>query len=60
MLTQHNQENAQWSPDPFPRKRVGHETMQATVSYIRVIVSAGLWTGLWTEFWTEALDVTCT
>ena len=23
MLTQHNQENAQWSRDPFPRERVG-------------------------------------
>ena len=30
LLTRHNQEIAQWSPDPFPRKRVGsgHETMQ--------------------------------
>ena len=28
LLTQHNQEIAQWSPDPFPRERVGsgHET----------------------------------
>ena len=23
LLTQHNQEIAQWSPDPFPRERVG-------------------------------------
>ena len=29
LLTRHNQEIAQWSPDPFPRERVGsgHETM---------------------------------
>ena len=29
LLTQHNQEVAQWSPDPFPRERVGsgHETI---------------------------------
>ena len=28
LLTRHNQEIAQWSPDPFPRERVGsgHET----------------------------------
>ena len=28
LLTRHNQEIAQWSPDPFPHKRVGsgHET----------------------------------
>ena len=28
LLTRHNQESAQWSPDPFPRERVGsgHET----------------------------------
>ena len=28
LLTRHNQGIAQWSPDPFPRKRVGsgHET----------------------------------
>ena len=30
LLTRHNQEIAQWSPDPFPRERVGsgHETNQ--------------------------------
>ena len=29
VLTRHNQESAQWSPDPFPRERVGsgHETI---------------------------------
>ena len=28
LLTRHNQEIVQWSPDPFPRERVGsgHET----------------------------------
>ena len=28
LLTRHNQRFAQWSPDPFPRERVGsgHET----------------------------------
>ena len=32
LLTQHNQEIAQWSPDPFPRERVGsgHETRGPT------------------------------
>ena len=33
LLTQHNQEITQWSPDPFPRERVGsgHETMNLLV-----------------------------
>ena len=33
LLTRHNQEIAQWSPDPFPLERVGsgHETTQSTV-----------------------------
>jgi len=28
LLSRHNQETAQWSPDPFPRERAGsgHET----------------------------------
>ena len=26
LLTRHNQESAQWSPDPFPPERVGSET----------------------------------
>ena len=32
LLTRHNQEIAQWSPDPFPRERVGsgHETDRLT------------------------------
>ena len=32
LLTRHNQEIAQWSPDPFPRERVGsgHETRGPT------------------------------
>ena len=31
LLTRHNQGIAQWSPDPFPRERVGsgHETSSA-------------------------------
>ena len=31
LLTQHNQEIAQWSPDPFSRERVGsgHETTES-------------------------------
>jgi len=31
LLTWYNQEIAQWSPDPFPRERVGsgHETTEA-------------------------------
>ena len=33
LLTRHNQEIAQWSPDPFPRERVGsgHETTNRSV-----------------------------
>ena len=37
LLTRHNQEIAQWSPDPFPREieRVGsgHETKEVVASY---------------------------
>ena len=36
LLTRHNQEIAQWSPDPFPRERVGsgHKTSPRGVSLV--------------------------
>ena len=51
LLTRHNQEIAQWSPDPFPRERVGsgHET-------IVVCTSLGLPEGVWPH---SGKGVTC-
>ena len=37
LLTRHNQEIAQWSPDPFPRERVG--SGDETRSNMNVIVA---------------------
>ena len=52
LLTQHNQEIAQWSPDPLPRERVGsgHETtldytgMQELLMSVHTTVSPGFLT----------------
>ena len=40
LLTQHNHEIAQWSPDPFPRERVGsgHETNPRIICTVTVIL----------------------
>ena len=39
LLTQHNQESAQWPADPFPRERVGsgHETNSPFTLGIRTV-----------------------
>ena len=43
LLTRHNQENAQWSPDPFPRMRLGsgHKTKALVTKPFSLWVGSG-------------------